>query len=136
MSLRGPEVTEWEDKLKEVFDLIDVRLEEKYGGRYPLHPNRAPLGATSDPESDGLFNVGAAFSAGFGSELGPGYIVEVRMSTLAHVPDDVRRQIEEDVVRMLVRELPHAFPRRRLKVSKDGSVYKIHGDLKLTRSKR
>ena len=80
-------------------------LEDKYGHLYPLHPSRAQRGATANKEHDGLFNVGASFSAGFGSEHGSGYIVEIRMATLSHVPIDVRKQIEKDVIKVLNTEL-------------------------------
>lgn len=131
--MRHPKVLAWEHTLKDVFDRIDHELEERYGDRYELHPARPERGATANPEHDGLFNVGASFSAGFGSEHGPGYVVEVRMSTLTRVPRDVRERIEKDVVTLLKRELPRAFPGRELHVKRDGAVYKIHGDLGLGR---
>ena len=77
------------------------------------------------------FNVGASFSAGFGSEYGPGYVVEVRMVTLTRVPYYLRARIEEEVVDLLKEELPKHFPGRDLKVARDGQVYKIFGDLSL-----
>jgi hypothetical protein len=121
----------FEKQLKRVFDRIDDHLEDRYGARYPLHPARARRGRTSNREDDGLFNVGAAFTAGFGSELGPGYVVEVRLATLADVPETVRKRIEKEVVVCLRKELPRAFPKRELKVKRDGPVYKIYGDLSL-----
>lgn len=129
--MRDARVESWEARLKRVFDRIDDLLEEKYGKRYPLHPSRPRRGTTSDKEADGLFDVGAAFTAGYGSEYGRGYVVETRMATLANVPADVHMQIEEDVIRMLEELLPRAFPNTELDVVKDGSVYKIHGDLSL-----
>lgn len=120
--------------MKGVFDRIDDALEERYGRRYPLWPSRPPRGATANREADGLFNVGAAFSAGYGTKFGRGYVIEIRMATPAHVPANVMEQIEEDVVGMLSRELKKAFPGRRLEVSRDGPVYKIHGDLSLGRA--
>jgi hypothetical protein len=122
---------QFERKLKKVFDRIDDHLEEQYGDRYPLHPARAKRNATANKEDDGLFDVGAAFSAGFGSEYGRGYVVEVRMVTLADVPEDVRDKLEKEVVVCLRKELPKAFPKRELKVKRDGPVYKIYGDLSL-----
>ncbi len=116
--MRHPKAIEWEETLKRVFDEIDHALEERYGNRYNLHPARPPRGATSNPESDGLFNVGAAFTAGYGSEFGPGYIVEVRMATLDRMPPDVIEQIEQEVVEMLREKLPQAFPGRQLHVSR------------------
>ncbi|MBN1837744.1 MAG: hypothetical protein JW820_17940 [Spirochaetales bacterium] len=129
--MRHPGVEQWESRLRAVFDRIDDYLEDRYGERYPLHPARAPRGATGSREQDGLFNVGASFSAGFGSERGPGYVVEVRMVTLSQVPGHVRRKIEREVAAALRRELPRAFPERRIRVDRDGPVYKIHGDLRL-----
>lgn len=129
--MRHPKAIGWEDKLKALFDRIDDRLEERYGKKYPLHPNRPPRGATSSREMDGLFNVGAAFSAGYGSEIGRGYVVEIRMATPAQVPAGVRRRIEREVAGMIEEELGREFPGRDLKVSRDGPVYKIHGDLSL-----
>ncbi|MBU1693017.1 MAG: hypothetical protein KKC51_03535 [Verrucomicrobia bacterium] len=129
--MKHPKAIGWEDKLKSVFDRIDDRLEERYEGRYPLHPNRPPRGTTANREMDGLFNVGAAFTAGYGSELGRGYVVEIRMATPARIPPAVREKIEEEVAGMLDEELAREFPGQALKVSRDGPVYKIHGNLSL-----
>lgn len=129
--MRHPKAIAWEEKLKAVFDRVDEYLEDTYGGRYPLHPGRARRGTTANREDDGLFNVGAAFSAGFGSKVGKGYVIEIRMATLSGVPPKVVRRIEGDVVRLLKKELPAAFPGRKLDVVRDGPVYKISGDLGL-----
>ncbi len=121
----------WEKKLKTLFDKIDDNLEEKYGKLYPLHPRRAKRGSTSDKEQDGLFNVGASYSLGIGSRHGAGYIIEVRLVTLSRVHMEIRTQIEEEVIRILQRELPDIFPQQKLNVDRDGNVYKIYGDLNL-----
>lgn len=131
MSLRDPRAVEWEGRLKEVFDRIDDHLEDRYGGRYPLRPVRARRGETANREDDGLFDIGASFTAGFGSVAGRGYVIEVRMATLSRVPPDVLEEIEEEVVLRLREELPRAFPGRKLEVVRDGPVYKISGDLSL-----
>jgi len=131
VSVQHPGVAEWEARLKAVFDRIDDHLEEKYGTRYPLHPNRASRGQTSNKEQDGLFDVGAAFTAGFGSERGRGYVVETRMVTLDPVPDQVRSEIHREVVTMLANELSREFPERELSVEQDGDIFKITGDLSL-----
>jgi hypothetical protein len=78
-----------------------------------------------------LFNVGATFSAGYGSEYGKGYVVEIDMVTLTYVPDDVSSKIEIEVLEMIRDRLPKYFPERNLKVRKDGNVIKIFGDLSL-----
>lgn len=131
MSLRHPKVTEWEDRLKAVFDRIDDILEDKYRNKYRLSPVRPERGATSNKEADGLFNVGAAFSAGFGSEKGPGYVVEVQIATTDKVTAGERRKIENKVAGLLREMLHEAFPNSELEVSRDGHVWKIHGDLSL-----
>ena len=122
-------LVEWEKRLKNVFDRINDDLEAKYGNYYPLHPARARHGMTSDRAQDGLFNIGASFTLGIGSKFGRGYAVDIRLSTLSRVPEEVRRNIEHEVVRSVSLELPKAFPGRSLCISRDGGIYKIHGDL-------
>jgi hypothetical protein len=128
--MRHPQLERWESKLRAVFSRIDDHREEKYGHLYPLHPARPARGKTASKAQDGLFNIGASFSPGFGSRRGPGYVVEVRMVTLSRVPAEIRSRIEEEAAWLLRRELPRAFPGRRLEVSRDGNIYKITGDLR------
>jgi hypothetical protein len=129
--MRHAKLVEWENTLKTMFDEIDDYLEDKYGNLYPLHPNRAARGGTSNKESDGLFNVGCAFSPGYGSELGRGYVIEVHMSTLSNIPEEIKMIIEKETADMVKVKLKIFFPDRELNVSKDGDVYKIFGDLSL-----
>ena len=129
--MRHPKLLEWEHKIKEMFDEVDDLLEEKYGKSFQLHPNRAVRGTTANKEMDGLFNVGADFTAGYGSKLGRGYIVNIRMSTLDHIPADVRWKIEQDVANLVRRKLPLAFPGRNLLLETDGKLMKITGDFNL-----
>jgi hypothetical protein len=129
--MRSREAMQWEQTLKGVFDAIDHELEAEYGGRYSLHPSRPQRGITANPEDDGLFNIGAAFSAGFGSKYGPGYVVEIRLSTLINVPDEVREEIKVKVFQRLEKRLPAAFPGKELHVSEENGVIRIHGDLSL-----
>ena len=124
-------VESWENSLKILFDEIDDALEEKYGKLFPLHPSRARRGTTSSREQDGLFNVGASFSAGFGSRYGRGYVIDIDMVTLSTVPTDVRELVYNDVVIMLRTMLPERFPGRELNVERDGRIFKIFGDLSL-----
>lgn len=129
--MRHPKLIEWEDKLKDLFDEVDDYLEDTYGGMYPLHPSRSKRGVTSNKASDGLFNVGASFSAGFGSKYGRGYVIDVHMSTLSRVPDHVKEDIYKAVVDQVRLRLPKYFEERELEVAKDGNVFKIFGDLSL-----
>ncbi len=131
MSARHPAVLKWEQDLKRIFDGIDHELEERYGADYALRPNRPERGATANPEDDGLFNVGASFSAGYGSKRGRGYIISVRMATINRIPPPVQDHMEEEVAAMLRARLPEAFPGRDLRVERDGHVFKITGDLRL-----
>lgn len=129
--MKHPALLLLESRLKKLFVKLDEYLEEEYGHRYPLHPARAQRGSTANNAYNGLFNVGASFSAGIGSRYGPGYIVEVRMVTLSHIPVKVRVEIENAAFAYLKRELPVEFPERELHVVRDGRVYKIYGDLSL-----
>lgn len=129
--MRSNEAIRWEKTLKSIFDEIDRELEAEYGGEYDLHPSRPKQGSTSNPETDGLFNVGAAFSAGFGSSTGPGYTVEIRLSTLEKVPSDVREEIRTNVFQTLEKRVPAAFPGKDIQVSRENGLIRIHGDLSL-----
>lgn len=126
------ELENWEDKLQLALSRIDTRLEEKYGGMYPLHPARPKAGSTANPQYDGLFRVTAVFSAGIGSVHGKGYLFRVEMVSLASIPEQILAAIEEESVDMLRTELAQIFPGRRLSVERDGSIFKIYGDLSLS----
>lgn len=121
----------WERKLKSLFDEIDERLEQHYGRRFKLHPARSPKGTTSSPEMDGLFNVGASYSAGFGSKFGPGYVVDIRLSTLERIPRVLKTELRERVQALLLEKLPLTFPGKTLFVDRERKHLRIHGDLSL-----
>ncbi len=129
--MRHRKAKEWEQRLKSVFDKIDVELEAAYGNRFDLHPARAPEGTTSNPEMDGLFNVGASYSAGFGSRFGPGYVVDIRLSTLQRIPKKLKLELRDQVQTMLVEKLPAVFPGKELHIDQERSHLRIHGDLGL-----
>ncbi|MFW5693889.1 MAG: hypothetical protein ACOCYB_01880 [Alkalispirochaeta sp.] len=129
--MRGREVREFETKLKRLFDQIDAELEDRWGTEYPLHPARPPRGESSNPETNGLFNVGASFSSGYGSDHGRGYVIETRMVTLTAVDDETRENIRNYVARRVDELLPEYFPDRELDVVRDGDLYKVIGDLSL-----
>jgi hypothetical protein len=131
MGLRHAKAIAWESRLKAVFDAIDHELETRFGHRYPPHPARARNGETANPEDSGLFNIGAAFTPGFGSTLGKGYVVDINLSSLSRVPPGVIEEIEQYVERRLKEELPRVFPDRALRIGREGNRYKIHGDLSL-----
>lgn len=124
-------VNRFEEQLQDLFDEVDDYLEAKYGGAYPLHPSRPPRGKTSSKSQDGLFNVGASFSAGYHSKHGRGYVIDVDMVTLANVSRDSEERILEDAVQKVRELLPRYFPDRELSVRRDRRVFKITGDLSL-----
>jgi len=127
----NPKLAKWETRLHKLVREIDHHLENRYGDVWPLHPSRPKRGVAANPQYDGLFRVTAAFSAGYGSRLGPGYIVQVEIVTLSRVPADIREKIEQEAVDMLRAGLPEAFPGRELSVERDGPVFKIFGDLSI-----
>ncbi|MBI9105520.1 MAG: hypothetical protein JEZ04_02185 [Spirochaetales bacterium] len=122
-------IREFDNKLKKIFDVIDDYLENNYGNRYGLHPNRPVRGVTANKASDGLFNVGASFSAGYGSVYGRGYVVDVDLATLEHVPEKVQHDIENEVAGLLREIFSEHFPDQDIKISRDGAVLKIYGEL-------
>ena len=131
MTLYHPKTAEFDDKLKKIFDEIDHYLEDLYGNLYILHPARLKKGETSNPSHDGLFNVGASYTAGFGSVYGKGYAIEIRMVTLEKINPEHSQIIEEEVKRLLQEKLSEVFPERKLYVDREPHVLKIHGDFSL-----
>ena len=126
-----PKTATWERKLTAILKKVDQELEDAYGQKYPLHPSRLDRGGAANPQYDGLFAVTAAFSAGYGSQHGPGYVIQARMVTLSKVPREFRRTIQDEAAELIRKQLPAAFPGKELEVSREGSIYKIHGDLGL-----
>ena len=126
-----PKMEEFDDRLKKLFDEVDDYIEDLYGDSYSLHPARPARGETENPEMDGLFNIGANFTAGYGSELGRGYLIDVSMSTLDKVDEDVRRKIYEATADKVRELLPIHFPERELTVKLDRNHFKIQGDFSL-----
>ncbi len=129
--MKTPAHKRFDDRLKRLFDEVDDYLEQRYGDRYPLHPARSEHGETANKEHSGLFSVGASFSAGYGSEYGRGYVVDVAIVTLRDVPDEVEDEIDEAAAERVRELLPRYFPDRDLELVRDGRLLKIHGDLSL-----
>ena len=124
-------MVEFDNRLKKLFDEVDDYIEDLYGDKYPLHPLRPARGETANPEADGLFNIGAVFTPGFGSELGRGYLIDVSMATLEKVDGDVRSEIYEATADKVRELLPLHFPERELVVRRDRNHFKIQGDFSL-----
>ena len=126
-----PKIAEFDDRMKKLFDEVDAFIEDRYGTMYILHPARPLRGETPNPEADGLFNIGAVFTPGYGSELGRGYLIEVYISTLEKVDEEVRREIYCTVAEKVKELLPVYFPERQLTVKSDRNHFKIQGDFSL-----
>lgn len=123
---------EWEATLRRIFSEIDVSLENTYGISYPLHPSRLHRGEAANNAYDGLFSVGASFSAGYGSVYGRGWVFDIHMSTLSPVDGELTEKIYHDAVLLLRKLLKKYYPERNIRVKKDGKVYKIFGDLQIS----
>lgn len=121
----------FDNQLEALFHEVDHRLEDRWGDAFPRHPNRPRRGETSNPEMDGLFEVAPDFTAGLGSELGRGYIVNLRVATLARVPPERLEAFMEEAAEAVRELLPRYFPERSLKVVRDGRRFKIIGDFAL-----
>ena len=126
-----PKTAEFDRRLKAMFDEIDHLLEDRYHSHWTLRRNRPARGETANPEADGLFNVGAYFSPGFGSELGRGFLLDIELATDDSVTPEAMEEVELFTLELLEKLLPVHFPERELKVSRDGAMYKIHGDFSL-----
>lgn len=129
--MKNPIVIKWETRLRNILDQLDHYLEEKYFGKFSLKPNRLPPGKGVTRDTDGLFGMSAAFSPGFGSKLGSGYVFNVCIETRDTVSDEFRKQIEDEVIAHLNTELAKEFPTQELKVARDGALIKIYGNLDL-----
>jgi len=127
-------MVEFDTRMKALFDRLDRELEDRWHGRFALRWNRPERGETANPESDGLFNVQAYFTPGYGSRLGRGYGVDIDIAAREEVPPEARAEIELFVRDRLEALLPEAFPDRELRVERDGPVWKIVGDLSLGRA--
>lgn len=129
--MRHPLAEEWERTLEEVLQDVDHELEEQFGKLYRRHPARPAHGAAANRRYDGLFRLTANFTAGFGSTLGPGYVLDIGISTLDPVAPHDRKKIEAKAVALIRKRLPQAFAQRNLRLARDGTVWKVVGDLSL-----
>lgn len=120
-----------EEALFKALEAADAQMEGRYGDMFPLHPARPPHLTSVNRQYDGLFELGAGFSAGFGSKFGPGYALSFRIVTLDNVPSDFREKFEGEAVEVLKGELAKQFPDRELEIVRDVDSWKIVGDLSL-----
>jgi len=60
-----PKQEELENNLSLLCQNLDNYLEDEYGSRYRIHPNRLKRGLGSNPRFDGLFSTAMAFTLGY-----------------------------------------------------------------------
>lgn len=129
--MRHPLAEAWEEKLETVLQETDRKLEARFGKLYRRHPARPAHGTAANRRYDGLFHITANFTAGFGSETGPGYVLKIGISTLERVSPEARAKIETTALDLIRARLPKVFPDRDLQLMRDGEVWKLVGDLAL-----
>lgn len=129
--MRHPKAEKWEAELDKAMHELDHFFEIKYAGKYQLHPARRTKGATANPSHDGLFSIVAGFTMGLGSELGKGYVVDIKLMTLEKIDPAIIDEIENEAIKKLGLILPKYFPATQLDIGRDGKTIKIHGDLSL-----
>jgi len=127
----NPKLVNWEEPLFEILSEVDSQLESEFGDMHPKHPSRPPHGATSNPQNDGLFRISANFTAGFGSDHGKGYTLKMDFVTLKSVTPEQIQTIESRALELIQSALDKTMPERQLTIKRDGSCWKIVGDLSL-----
>lgn len=120
-----------EDQLRALCDDLDEYLEDTYGAEYRLRPNRQSRGTASSGQYDGLFATSPAFTLGYGSTYGKGYVVQITICTFDWIEPKRRKEVLDDAFEYVKSILPHYFPDRELEIVHDGNVMKIIGDFSL-----
>jgi len=126
-----PKQEELEDRMSLLCQELDNHLEDVFGTRYTIHPNRLKRGQGSNPIYDGLFSTSMAFTLGYGSKYGRGYVVNVEVRTLDKVSQYDKVHITSEAFSFLSEKLRDYFPDHPLEVVQDGNVMKIIGDFGL-----
>ncbi len=129
--MSNPKLHKWEKPLYEILRGVDAALESEFGNILPKHPSRPPHGATANPQNDGLFRVTANFTAGYGSQHGKGYTIDIDFVTLRDVDQAHRESVESRALQLIREGLVKKIPGRNLKIERDNRGWKIVGDLAL-----
>ena len=126
-----PKQEELEEKMCELCKALDNHLEDIYGEHYIIHPNRLRRGKGSNPSFDGLFSTSLAFTLGYGSKYGRGYVVNVEIRTLDKVSQYEQASIRGTAFSFISQNLKKYLPDHDLQIVQDGNVMKIIGDFSL-----
>ncbi len=120
-----------EEKMAQLCQALDNHLEDIYGDHYRLHPNRLRRGKGSNPSFDGLFSTSLAFTLGYGSQYGRGYVVNVEIRTLDKVSQYDSTKIQAEAFSFISQNLKKFIPDQDLKIVQDGNLMKVIGDFSL-----
>ena len=126
-----PKQEELEKQLSLLCQALDNHLEDKYGEHYTIHPNRLKRGKAANPTFDGLFSTSLAFTLGYGSKYGRGYVMNVEIRTLDKVSQYDKADIEADAFKYVSENLKTYIPDHDLDIVQDGNVMKVIGDFNL-----
>ena len=126
-----PKQEELEKELSLLCQALDNHLEDKYGEHYNIHPNRLKRGKGSNPSFDGLFSTSLAFTLGYGSQYGRGYVMNVEIRTLDKVSQYDIADIKADAFSFVRQNLKTYIPDHDLEIVQDGTVMKVIGDFSL-----
>ncbi len=121
----------FESKLGALCSELDDYLEDTYEGVFGRHPNRPERGSGANPAFDGVFCTTAAFTLGYGSDYGRGYLINIDVRTLQTVSADQIEEIKNRAFVFTQSKLPVIFPERKLEIVRDCNLLKIIGDFSL-----
>jgi len=131
MSGFHPKTDAWDMKVYELVCRVDEELEKTFGKQIHLRINRPAAGTTASPQMDGAFNLGLVFTAGFGSEYGRGYSLDLEIAASEYLGQAERRQYELTAKSMLEAALRDEFPGRNLHFVEDCGRWKLLGNFNL-----
>ena len=126
-----PKQEELENKLSLLCQALDNHLEDKFGEHYKVHPNRLKRGQAANPTFDGLFSTSLAFTLGYGSKYGRGYVMNVEIRTLDKVSQYDSTKIQAEAFSFISQNLKKFLPDQDLKIVQDGNLMKVVGDFSL-----
>jgi hypothetical protein len=126
-----PKQEELEKRLDKLCMSLDNYLEDQYTDIFTLHPNRPKRGAGANPSYDGVFATSVSFTLGYGSKYGRGYLIVIDVRTLQYVSSSQREEINNRAFLFIQKNLPVAFPERKLEIVRDGNLLKVIGDFSL-----
>lgn len=120
-----------EQQMAKLCQALDNWLEDGFGENWPIHPNRMKRGTGANPSFDGLFSTSVAFTLGYGSKSGRGYLVNVDIRTLKFVTSQEKTEVLDAAASFLRNNIEEYIPDRKLDVVKEGNLIKIVGDFSL-----